>query len=122
LLYFFCSRNWTSPCTDLPIQSVFKNGDQFDGFRFIRGSDEPAMVSGITNPDINFVLFGSGGRHHCPGRFLAIAELKAMLSHILINYDIRLPGDLRTPPAGQFFGTNRGANTFAKLEFRKRRA
>ncbi|TEB39793.1 cytochrome P450 [Coprinellus micaceus] len=102
--------------------SVFKNGDQFDGFRFIRGSDEPAMVSGITNPDINFVLFGSGGRHHCPGRFLAIAELKAMLSHILINYDIRLPGDLRTPPAGQFFGTNRGANTFAKLEFRKRRA
>ncbi|KAJ3513627.1 hypothetical protein NMY22_g14982 [Coprinellus aureogranulatus] len=101
----------------------YESAEQFDGFRFVKtdGESKKSVVSGMTNPDPNFMLFGSSGRHHCPGRFLAMAEVKAMLSHILINYDIRLPNDSRIPPPGQFFGTNRGANTFAKLEFRKRR-
>lgn len=55
-----------------------------------------------------------------PGRFLAVAELKAILSHILINYDVRLPDDATTVPDGMFFGSNRGLDTRVQLQFRRR--
>lgn len=32
------------------------------------------------------------GRHACPGRFFAANQIKHMLAHILLEYDIRMPG------------------------------
>ncbi|KAJ7652561.1 cytochrome P450 [Mycena rosella] len=51
------------------------------------------MVS--TAPD--HVVFGQG-HHACPGRFFAATELKAMLPHILLNYDVKAETKGVRPP------------------------
>ncbi|KAF7360639.1 hypothetical protein MVEN_00795600 [Mycena venus] len=84
----------------------YDNADLFDGFRFSRLREEYQdgdhhnregthffnrhMVS--TAPD--HVVFGHG-QHACPGRFLAATEVKAMLAHMLVNYDMMADTDKR---------------------------
>jgi len=98
----------------------------FDGFRFARMRDERGqgtadqgifkshMVS--TSPD--HLAFGYG-RHACPGRFFAAMELKAMLAHILIVYDVKSDTEGVRPPAYSF-GRVRTPNATAKILIRKR--
>lgn len=31
------------------------------------------------------------GRHACPGRFFAAAEIKLLLARILLDYDVKMP-------------------------------
>ncbi|KAJ3522609.1 hypothetical protein NMY22_g11820 [Coprinellus aureogranulatus] len=118
--------------------SIYENSHIFDGFRFVKGDDNDELsANGFVAQDTNFLLF-STGRHHwygnpsthstsvlttvfSPGRFLAAAELKAIICHILINYDMRLPDDSTTIPEGQFFNSSRGPSSSAKLQFRKRK-
>ncbi|KAF7320658.1 Cytochrome P450 [Mycena chlorophos] len=92
-----------------PVQrdgGLYEGAECFDGFRFSRAREASAaagapatatdgasgggprvfnrqMVS--TAPD--HVVFGHQV-HACPGRFFAATELKAMLAHILIEYDV----------------------------------
>ncbi|KAJ7133819.1 cytochrome P450 [Mycena filopes] len=95
-------------------QANYENAETFDGFRFSRvrelqhgarsaaakveDSEEGSffnrhMVS--TAPE--HVVFGHG-RHACPGRFFAATELKAMLAHLLINYDVKAETEGKRPP------------------------
>ncbi|KAF7345575.1 hypothetical protein MVEN_01576200 [Mycena venus] len=91
-------------------EDIYPQAEVFDGFRFSRmrealPRDDAAgegegpslfnrhMVS--TAPD--HLVFGHG-RHACPGRFFAATELKAMLAHILINYDIKAETEGVRPP------------------------
>ncbi|KAJ7154091.1 cytochrome P450, partial [Mycena filopes] len=97
-------------------QANYENADTFDGFRFSRarelqhGAKAAAKAEDLdreeegsffnrhmvsTAPD--HVVFGHG-RHACPGRFFAATELKAMLAHILINYDVRAETEGVRPP------------------------
>ena len=39
----------------------------------------------------SFLPFGHG-RHSCPGRFFASQEMKLMLAHIVMNYDVKIDG------------------------------
>ncbi len=39
---------------------------------------------------VNSLQFGLG-RHACPGRFFAVMELKLLLAHLVMNYDVKLP-------------------------------
>lgn len=39
-----------------------------------------------------FLGFGHG-RHACPGRFFASQEMKLMLAHIVMTYDVRVDGE-----------------------------
>lgn len=39
-----------------------------------------------------FLGFGHG-RHACPGRFFASQEMKLMLAHIVMTYDVRVKGE-----------------------------
>ncbi|KAJ6570549.1 cytochrome P450 [Mycena vulgaris] len=78
----------------------YENAETFDGFRFSR------------------LLFGHG-RHACPGRFFAATELKAMLAHILINYDVKAETEGVRPP-DQCFGPMRLPNPQGKIMIRKR--
>ncbi|KAJ3509918.1 hypothetical protein NMY22_g16137 [Coprinellus aureogranulatus] len=117
--------------------SIYENSHIFDGFRFVKENNDELSANGFVAQDTNFLLF-STGRHHwygkpsthltlvlmtvfSPGRFLAAAELKAIICHILINYDMRLPDDSTTIPEGQFFNSSRGPSSSAKLQFRKRK-
>ncbi|RYP17191.1 hypothetical protein DL767_010061 [Monosporascus sp. MG133] len=54
-----------------------------------------------TNPD--FLVFGHG-RHACPGRFFAAAELKLILADALLRYDIEM---LPEKPEGSWFGVTK---------------
>lgn len=58
-----------------------------------------------------------------PGRFLAAAELKAMLSYILLNYDFKFPDGLYQRgeiPSEMWIGTVSAVDTKAVMLFRKR--
>jgi hypothetical protein len=56
-----------------------------------------------------------------PGRFFAVNEVKAMIAHILLNYDIKLPGDSKEVPAGKYFAASRSPAPGAEVLFRKRK-
>ncbi|KAF9236826.1 cytochrome P450 [Melanogaster broomeanus] len=103
-----------------PRQRAVRDADVFDPFRFsnIREEDAEALKHQLvwTKPD--YLTFGHG-RHACPGRFFAVAELKTMLAHIVVSYDIKLeenairPQNLRT-------GVTMRANPNGKIMFRRR--
>ncbi|KAJ7930490.1 cytochrome P450 [Mycena leptocephala] len=117
--------------------SLHPNADTFDGFRFSRMREDAAraesnaiavdsaekatpglfqqhMVS--TSPD--HLVFGHG-RHACPGRFFAAMELKAMLAHILINYDLKAEVEGVRPP-DQVFGLFVSPSSNGKIWMRNR--
>jgi hypothetical protein len=55
-----------------------------------------------------------------PGRFFAVNEVKAMLSHILLTYDFRLADGVKESPQPHWTNGGRTPNAFARMEFRKR--
>ncbi|KAJ7065402.1 cytochrome P450 [Mycena amicta] len=95
----------------------------FDGFRFsnlreatdVAGSAKYAAVS--TN--IDYLAFGHGV-HSCPGRHFASIELKAILAHILLNYDIKLEDEAKGRPENQYIASACLPNEKAKVLFKKR--
>ncbi|KAJ2919182.1 hypothetical protein MD484_g1191, partial [Candolleomyces efflorescens] len=100
--------------------SLYENSGEFDGFRFCGPEADVNSTKSMTSPDNKFFLFGSG-RHMCPGRYFAVAEIKSMLAFLLLNHDFRLPDDSKTIPEGQWFSSQRSAHTTAKIQVRKRR-
>ncbi|KAF0454377.1 cytochrome P450 [Gigaspora margarita] len=59
-----------------------QNPTEFHAYRHIK-HNSPA-----TKLERNFLIFG-GGKHACPGRSLAINEIKVFLHQILLKYDVR---------------------------------
>ncbi|KIL66539.1 hypothetical protein M378DRAFT_160521 [Amanita muscaria Koide BX008] len=98
----------------------YPDADNFDGFRFEKMRNGEGMENRhqIVSLDLNYMLFGHG-RHACPGRFFAANELKAMLAHILLNYDVQMAnGGGR--PANLAVGSTTIPNPTAQVMFRKR--
>ncbi|KAJ7808529.1 hypothetical protein B0H14DRAFT_2197346, partial [Mycena olivaceomarginata] len=57
--------------------------DMFDGFRF-------SSLRNTDNDQHRVFPFGHD-KHACPGSiFFAVTELKAMLAHVILNYDVKL--------------------------------
>lgn len=54
-----------------------------------------------------------------PGRFFAANELKSMLAHVVVTYDIKLE-DNATRPRSLHFGTSILVDSCAEVLFRKR--
>ncbi|KAE8420539.1 cytochrome P450 [Aspergillus pseudocaelatus] len=81
----------------------YPDARQFDGYRFYR----LGRVTGrphdhkfiAANP--KYLQFGDG-RHICPGRFMAADEIRLLLAHILVNYNIRPKDDGERPPNWTF--------------------
>ena len=69
---------------------------------------------------ISWSLAKADYRIYCsPGRFFAANELKAILAHILLNYDVKMAnGGGR--PENMWFGRSALPNTKAEMLFRKR--
>jgi len=92
--------------------------DAFDGFRYSRLNEDstgPTKYQ-MVNTDPTYVLFGHG-KHACPGRFLAVMEMKLILATILLEYDIKLiPG---TAPKERYFGTARIPDTDFRILMKK---
>jgi cytochrome P450 len=70
----------------------YQDPSVFDGFRFskLREADkDDGPKHQMVNTNGTNLTFGNG-RHACPGRFFAANELKAMLAHVLLNYDLKM--------------------------------
>ncbi|KAI1318367.1 hypothetical protein EDD11_006705 [Mortierella claussenii] len=69
--------NMRSVHQDMNLQG--EDAEEFKAFRFVGKSKSATKASG------DFLAFGMG-RHACPGRFLAIQELKTVASLMVANY------------------------------------
>jgi cytochrome P450 len=75
----------------------YPNPDEFDGFRFANLRECDGVTGQqITSTSVDYLIFGYG-RHACPGRFFAANEVKALLAHIIVTYDIKLEEGRRAP-------------------------
>ena len=72
----------------------------------------------MVTPNPDYLLFGHG-RHACPGRFFAVNELKAMMAHLLLTYDVRLENE-GVPPPPRWFAHALIPDGKAKVMFRAR--
>ena len=57
---------------------------------------------------------------YSPGRFFAANQLKAILAHIVVNYDLKIGGDGERP-ANICFATNIIPNPKGEILFRRRK-
>ncbi|PBK90673.1 cytochrome P450 [Armillaria gallica] len=64
---------------------------------------------------LDFIFFGSG-RPACPGRFFVVNELKAIMSYVLLNFDVKLDKF----PTSVWFAETQLPNQSSKVLFRKR--
>ncbi|KAG6848382.1 hypothetical protein H0H93_000731, partial [Arthromyces matolae] len=98
----------------------YANANAFDPFRFSKLRELEGK--GFSNHQMvalshDYIVFGLG-RHACPGRFFAVNELKALLAHTLLNYDVKFEnGD---QPYKVWFGLRVAANPKTTVMFRKR--
>ncbi|KAF9531618.1 cytochrome P450 [Crepidotus variabilis] len=75
-----------------------------DLFRFskLRAQEGAANKYGFATVDSHYLPFGAG-RHSCAGRQFASLELRIMLAHILLEYNIDLPPGLTERPNNVLF-------------------
>jgi len=103
--------------------NYYEDPSKFDGFRFSRMKDEaeakgsPDKKFDMVATNLQFLAFGHG-RHACPGRFFAAAELKMMLAYIVITYDLKLANGVRPPDV--FILHTCLPNPTAEILFRRR--
>ncbi|KAI0322977.1 cytochrome P450 [Amylostereum chailletii] len=71
-------------------EDLYEDPRTFKPFRFAElreGNDDSSKHQIVTtNPE--FLTFGYG-RYACPGRFFVANELKCMLAHVVLNYDVK---------------------------------
>lgn len=82
----------------------YKDPDTFDAYRFynLRTQEDFPDPNGFKNREqYQFVSvtkenasFGFG-KHACPGRFFAANEIKLIMAQILLQFDLRLPVDVK---------------------------
>ncbi|KAI1308543.1 putative cytochrome P450 [Xylaria venustula] len=108
-------------------EAKYAESETFKPFRF---SDQRKATEGgksdhvrvarnalpTTNPD--FLVFGHG-KHACPGRFFAAAELKLILAHALLHYEFQV---LPKKPDGSWVGITRLPPLTATIKVRRRKA
>jgi len=102
-------------------EEIYLNPEQFDGFRFskLSGLDgdiaETKYQALTTSPE--HLVFGFG-RHACPGRYFAVNQLKALVAHIIVTYDIKVE-NYESLPRDILFNSPRSPRK-AEVLFRKR--
>nr|BAK09398.1 cytochrome P450 [Postia placenta] len=94
----------------------------FDPWRFstLREAEGESAKHHMVSTSTEYLAFGHG-QHACPGRFFAANEMKAMLAHVLVTYDVKMEQEGVVPPP-TWFGPNLVPNWNAKVLFRTRQA
>ncbi|GJE90628.1 cytochrome P450 [Phanerochaete sordida] len=95
------------------------DADAFDPWRFARmreADGDASLKHQMVHTSSDYVSFGHG-KHACPGRFFAVNELKLMMAHILLTYDVRPEAVI---PSGRWIRHSLLADPVATVDFRKR--
>lgn len=119
--------------------ALWENPEKFDGLRCYKlrqeSGDEKYQFASASKDALSFGKFrkitndkfletntGAGhGRHACPGRFFASAELKVVLVEVLQNYDIELcPDYSKDRPLNVHVEIMAAQDHTYELRFRKR--
>ncbi|RDX53553.1 cytochrome P450 [Lentinus brumalis] len=103
-------------------EGIYENASTFDPFRFarMRAAEGEGTKHHLVHTSLEYMSFGHG-KHACPGRFFAANELKAMLAYVVLNYDLKLPGD-GPRPDNFCFGMNLIPDPKAEILFRRRQS
>jgi len=102
-------------------ERIHENANEFDGFRFAKlrekeGGKATGRHQAISASAEN-LTFGLG-RHTCPGRFFAVNEVKLLLAHLLVTYDMKFEKG-EEAPADHYIATLRIPRSTGVM-FRKR--
>ncbi|THU84571.1 cytochrome P450 [Dendrothele bispora CBS 962.96] len=101
-------------------EKIYPNAHTFDPWRFVNSSGKSDTGKAYTVTSAEFLSFGAG-KHVCPGRFFAANELKAMLAHIVITYDVKFEAKANgVRPPNEYVGTSVIPNTTAHVLFCRR--
>ena len=92
----------------------------FDPWRFVKLKEQDATGRrfDIVTTGLDSLAFGHG-RHACPGRYFAACELKLMLAHAVMNYDVKLENE-GVRPKDMWVASTCVPNPKATVLFRKR--
>ncbi|EAQ82992.1 hypothetical protein CHGG_10810 [Chaetomium globosum CBS 148.51] len=102
--------------------AIYPDAREFKPFRFAeQRSDESVeyvkrAAKAFATTSTDYLAFGHG-RNACPGRFFAANELKLMLAHLVLSYDIDIGGER---PRNSWFGLNRVPPLQATIRIKKR--
>ncbi|KAK4169706.1 cytochrome P450 [Cladorrhinum sp. PSN259] len=104
-------------------EKVYSDAAEFKPFRFADERKDESVdyikragkAWATTSND--YLAFGHG-RNACPGRFFAANEIKLMLAHILMNYDIEPTEEVK--PASSWYSISRVPPMKAKIRIRRR--
>ncbi|KAK0493225.1 cytochrome P450 [Armillaria luteobubalina] len=90
---------------------------EFKPWRFSdkRKEEGESIRHQMVTPSLDYVFFGHG-RSTCPGRFFAVNELKALMSYVLMNFDVKMD---KVPPSVWLSG-DQFPDPSSKVLFRKR--
>jgi len=101
-------------------ESHYTNPHVFDPWRFsnMREDEGKGLRHQFVSTSVDYIAFGHG-KHACPGRFFAANELKAMLAHTVLNYDVKLEREGRRPD-NIWLGVNILPSPTTNVMFRKR--
>ncbi|PSS38083.1 hypothetical protein PHLCEN_2v63 [Hermanssonia centrifuga] len=80
-------------------EEFYENAEIFNPWRFVdmREEEGEGTKHQMVSTSLEYVTFGHG-RHACPGRFFAVNELKSMMAHLVMNYDIKMEGGRPSEP------------------------
>ncbi|KIJ41482.1 hypothetical protein M422DRAFT_780269 [Sphaerobolus stellatus SS14] len=100
---------------------IYPDAQTFDGFRFakLRQKEGQGTTNQFVATSNDYLPFGHG-RHACPGRFFAANEIKAMMAHVILTYDIKLEQE-GVKPLNEWRGPACVPNTRGSVLFRRRR-
>ncbi|KAJ5363930.1 cytochrome P450 [Penicillium cataractarum] len=70
-------------------EKFYPHAHEFDGYQFYRLGQQTGKPQDFRFVATNtkYLQFGDG-RHTCPGRYMAADEIRLMLGHILLHYEI----------------------------------
>lgn len=104
---------------------LYPEPEKFDIYRFYRvresGEAGAEAKAQLVSTSADFVAPFGYGKHACPGRFFAAAEIKILLVYMLLNYDWKM-ADGVPPVPNIWLGTDCMLKPGTKLVYKSRKA
>lgn len=101
-------------------EAVYPNPLEYDAFRFSRDREgkmpTETRVRAAVNTSADHLAWGIG-KSQCPGRFFAVDELKLILAHVLLDYEVE---HIEHRPANVFMSSTSIPPLNATIRYRRR--